>query len=196
MVAKPMSRGPVRRGDKRYSALSLSVEIVGGPVIATDQWSAEGFMVRDHQGDQTDGQLIHPILSVPGRPGRLPVTARVVQAKPHLVAAFLSKGAEAERILAPPVGSAPLTLMIATGYRTIDWSLSGFMLADYRGPLTRGQRFMAMLQSDRNPMGVLTPCHVIRADGAKATLAARFDGLSDGAFRYLEQSVVQNATIS
>lgn len=191
-----MSRSPVRRGDKRYSAFSLSVEIVGGPVIATDQWSAEGFMVRDHEGDQVDGQLIHPIISVHGRAGRLPVTGRVVQAKPHLVVAFLSKGAEAERILAPPVGAAPLSLMIATGYRTIDWSLSGFMLADYRGSLTRGQRFMAMLQSDRNPNGVLTPCHVIRADGLKATLAARFDGLSDGAFRYLEQSVVLNAPVA
>ena len=196
MIARPMSRGPVRRGDKRYSALTLFVEIVGGPVIATDHWSAEGFMVRDHDGDQTNGQMIHPILSVPGCLGRLPVTARVVQAKPHLVATFLTKGVGAERLLAPPLGSSPLTLMITTGYRTIDWSLSGVMLAGYRGPLTRGQRFMAMLQSDRNPVGVPTPCQVIRADSAKSTHAARFDGLSDGVFRYLEQSVVQNAVIS
>ncbi len=186
-----MSKGPVRRGDKRYSTFSLSVEIVGTPPLVTDQWSPEGFMAPDYQGDQVAGQLIHPILSVPSRPGRLPVTARVVQARPHLVVAFLAKGAEADRILAPPLGATPLPLSIVTGYRTIDWSLSGFMLADYRGPLTRGQRFMAVLQSDRLPIGITVPCHVIRADMAKSTLAARFDGLSDAAFRYLEQAVVQ-----
>jgi len=188
-----MSRSPVRRGDKRYSTFTLSVEIVGDPVVVTNQWSPDGFVVAAHQGDQAAGQLIHPILSVYGRKGRLPVTGRVVQAKPDLVVGFLSKGAEADRILAPPTLSTPLDLSIMTGYRTIDWSLSGFMLAEYRGKMVRGQRFMATLQTDRTAEAITVPCHVIRADMTKATLAARFAGLSDVAFRYLEQTVVQTA---
>ena len=97
-----MSKGPVRRGDKRYSTFSLSVEIVGTPSVVTDQWSSEGALEPNYTGDLGGGQLIHPILTVPGRPGRLPTTTRVVTAKPDLVVAFLSKGAEADRILAPP----------------------------------------------------------------------------------------------
>ena len=191
VAIRPMSKGPVRRGDKRYSTFSLSVEIVGTPSVVTDQWSSEGALVPNYTGDLGGGQLIHPILTVPGRPGRLPTTTRVVTAKPDLVVAFLSKGAEADRILAPPIGSAPLPLHLIMGYRTIDWSLSGFMVADYRGNLTRGQRFHAILQSDRTTTGITVPCHVIRADLMKSTLAVRFDGLTDSAFRFLEQSVVQ-----
>jgi hypothetical protein len=195
MALSALSRNTIRRGDKRYSMLKLCVEVVGTPVMATDQWSDKGYVVHGYEGDVVEGQILYPILSVEGRQGRVPVKAKVMQTKPDLVSAILAAGSEGPRILAPFMGSKPLTLTITPAFRTIDWSLSGFMLGDYRGNLQKGQRFEARLQSETAPVAVSVNCYIIRADPGRGILAARIEGISDDAFRFLERAMAASAAL-
>lgn len=195
MALTPQSRNTVRRGDKRYSVLKLSVEVVGTPLMVTDQWSSKGYVIHNFQGEEAEGHILYPILSVEGRQGRVPVKAKVMQAKPDLVMAIMAAGQEGPRILAPFLGSKPLALTVTPAYRTVDWSLSGFMLADYRGNLQKGQRFEARLQSETAPAAVSVNCYVIRADLVKRVLAVRIEGISDQAFRFLERAMVASSAL-
>lgn len=195
MALAPQARNTVRRGDKRYSVLKLSVEVVGTPHMVTDQWSSKGYVIHDHQGEEEDGHILYPILSVEGRQGRVPVKAKVMQSKPDLVMAIMAAGSEGARILAPFMGSKPLALTVTPAYRTVDWSLSGLMLSDYRGNLQKGQRFEARLQSETAPAAVSVNCYVIRADPVKRLLAVRIEGISDQAFRFLERAMVASSAL-
>ena len=195
MALSPQARNTVRRGDKRYSVLKLSVEVVGTPLMVTDHWSGKGFVIHDFQGEEEEGHILYPILSVEGRQGRVPVKAKVMQSKPDLVMAIMAAGNEGARILAPFLGSKPLALTVTPAYRTVDWSLSGFMLADYRGSLQKGQRFEARLQSETAPAAVSVNCYVIRADPVKRLLAVRIEGISDAAFRFLERAMVASSAL-
>jgi hypothetical protein len=180
-----------RRADKRYDSISLSVEIDGDPKVGTRHWSTDGFIIAEHRGDQVEGQILHPILTVTGRSGRVPVTGRVVKASPHLVVELVDPSPAALTLLAPhPPDKERPELIVATGYRSTDWSLSGFSVTGYRGDLRLGDNLVATLAHDHSSKWVKFACTVVRSHKPSTALAVRFRGLSDGAFEFLEAAVV------
>ncbi len=195
MALYPQSRNTVRRGDKRYNLLKLCVEVVGDPVMLTNEWSSKGYVIPNYEGEETEGALLYPILSVEGRQGRVPVVAKVIQSNPDLVMAIQSFGPEGARILAPVMGAEPLSLSVTPAYRTVDWSLSGFMLAEYRGTLKKGQRFEAHVQTETTTNAVTVNCYIIRADPVRQVLAVRFEGITNEAFSFLERAMITNSRL-
>lgn len=71
--------------------------------------------------------------------------------------------------------------------RTVDWSLGGFMVKDYKGPLKVGDRLVikAIGRKPDDLVAVHVRCRVVRLERG-GRLAGQFLGLSEAAFEALE----------
>jgi hypothetical protein len=89
----------------------------------------------------------------------------------------------------------PVVALLIEGriHRTIDWSLGGFLIADYRGPLKPGSA-IAIRGVGRKP-SELIPVHirarVVRLERG-GRLAAQFQGLSEAAFEALQSLLLRH----
>ncbi len=76
-----------------------------------------------------------------------------------------------------------------TTFRTVDWSMGGFLLDGYDGPLMVGDEFRCIIRpivEGRRLEAELT-AEVARTDTKKPRIAARFISYGDGAYDALEQ---------
>ncbi|MEO5335937.1 MAG: PilZ domain-containing protein [Magnetospirillum sp. WYHS-4] len=81
-------------------------------------------------------------------------------------------------------------------WRTLDWSLGGFLLRHYRGHLKAGDRFE--VRGIGGIGGALAPvflrARVVRVERG-GRLAAQFLGLSEAGFETLESLMIHRATL-
>ena len=73
-------------------------------------------------------------------------------------------------------------------YKTVDWSLGGFMVEGYEGKLEGGWEVrvesIGLEQGDLVRLGA--PAHVVRVDKKKKKLAIAYNGLSSRTYDILE----------
>lgn len=78
-------------------------------------------------------------------------------------------------------------------HRTIDWSLGGFLIKDYKGPLKVGDRFVikAIGRKPDDLVMVHVRARVVRLERG-GRLAGQFLGLSEAAFEALEGLMIRH----
>jgi hypothetical protein len=126
-----------------------------------------GERVREERPGRPPGEPLVPLTF----DGHLSVAARALMAR-----------------LATVEPQPPMTLSVH--YYTMDWSLSGFMMGGYRGPKRQGERFGVFLRDRTGERSALFEVVARRWFPADNRLACEFVDVSEAAFQFLEEAVL------
>jgi len=181
--------------DKRYSGPALRVDLLDRG-CETGLWSAAELIVKIPPGARAEGDRLTGVFTFAGESAHGLFEARV--AKLDIMRGLM--GAEFEWISQSGVSllksiadrrqpgeqnnHPKMTLGFA--HTTLNWSFSGFLLADYYGSLEAGQRFRGMIWMDVPEDPGLFEGQVARVDRNRHTLSVEFDALPPNTFALLE----------
>lgn len=76
-------------------------------------------------------------------------------------------------------------------YRTINWSLGGFLLGNYQGPHLPGETVEGTFRIEAQEPEFAFVAEVVRTDYEAATMAAQFQELAPGAIDYLDKALAR-----
>jgi hypothetical protein len=185
--------------DKRYVVPNLLVDLLSGS-HETTLWSATQVILRDVADLPAQDEVITGALSFAQRPDTTGLfQARVARLDParKLVGAsfeWLNEPAEAliRDMLAERKPDAPddaPVMKVTIAHQTINWSLTGMLVARYRGDLQTGQPFRGLIRLEKAQDPGPFYGSVIRADSTRETLAVKFQDLPPKTFALLETAI-------
>ena len=181
--------------DKRYFGPALRIDLMDRG-YETGLWSDSELIVKIPPGARAAGDRLTGVFTFAGEEAHGLFEARVAKLdipRGLMGAEFdwisqsgvsLLKSIAARRQPGEHNNHPKMTLGFA--HMTLNWSLSGFLLGDYHGPLEAGQRFRGMIWMDTPEDPGLFDGHVVRVDRARHTLSAKFDTLPPSTFALLE----------
>jgi hypothetical protein len=185
--------------DKRYVIPNLLVDLLEGG-HETRLWSASQVILRDVEHPPELDEVVTGQLSFAQRPGqsglfqariaRLDPTRKLVGATFEWLndsARALIEDAQAARKADAPDDTPAMKVTIA--HQTINWSLTGMLVARYRGALQGGQPFRGLIRLEKAQEPAPFYGSVIRADGNRLTLAVKFQELPPKTFALLETAI-------
>lgn len=189
--------------DKRYLSPALRIDLMDA-VHETRRWSAAQVIVDteplalQHGGVQA-GRALTGVFTFADHPTHGMFEASI--AKPGtaegLIAIDLDWVSERGRHMLRTVESQrkpaetgePPAMKVHFTHSTANWSLSGFLIDNYHGPLASGARFRGMIWADKPQDPGLFGAHAIRVDPARRTLSVKFDELPPNTFSLLEAAI-------
>lgn len=194
--------------DKRYSGRVLGIDLMDA-VLETRRWSklqliVEAAPIDRQQGGVQAGRKLAGVFTFAGQTTHGMFEA--VIAKPDsddglLIANFEWISEHGLRLLRAvagdrkpeETGEQPAMKVIFT-HGTVNWSLSGFLLDNYRGALKSGDRFRGMIWTDKLQEPGLFGAHAVRIEQTRHTLSAKFDDLPAHTFALLEAIINKSLT--
>ncbi len=189
--------------DKRYAGPALRVDLMDRG-YETGLWSASELIVKIPTGARAEGDKLTGVFTFAGEGAHGLFEARV--AKLDIPRGLM--GAEFEWISKPGMNLLKSIaarrrpgehnnypkMTLGFAHMTLNWSFSGFLLADYHGGLEKGQRFRGMIWMDIPEDPGLFDGHVIGVDRNRHTLSVKFDELPANTFALLEAVMHKGAS--
>src|SRR3954471_1196981 len=178
--------------DKRYVVPNLLVDLPGNS-HQTTLWSATQVILRGVEHPPAADEVFTGILSFAKRPDATGLfQARVARLDParKLVGAtseWINEPGRAliEDMLAQRKPDAPddtPVMNVSIAHETTNWSLTGMLVARYRGDLKGGQPFRGLIRLEKAQEPGPFYASVIRADAKRETLAVKFQELPPKTF--------------
>lgn len=207
MIGRPQAKpGPGRAKvrDKRLTMPNLFIDL-RDKVHKTKVWAPGKLIQSDYDGELATGDDFTGVLKIGGSPkvflfdGHV---ARVDFINKKMAASFELHSAEANELLAkyyavkennPAADLPPLLYSIA--YRTMNWSLSGFLIGSYGGKLTIGHQFSGMIRLDKTNKAGFFRAEVKRHVPAVRGLGAQFLSLTPETFEMFEIAMKKSEAI-
>jgi hypothetical protein len=185
--------------DKRYFVPNLLVDLLSAG-HETRLWSASQLILRDIEHPPAADEMLTGVLSFASRPGVTGLfqarVARLDPARKLLGATFewiddagraLIQDMQALRKADAPDDTPVMKVTIA--HETANWSLTGMLVARYRGDLQTGQPFRGLIRLEKAQEPGPFYGSVIRADAERRTLAVKFQELPPKTFALLETAI-------
>jgi hypothetical protein len=192
------STGKASFRDKRYAMPCLLVDLLSG-IHETRRWSSAQLILRDFAGDLTAGEDFTGTVAFDDNPACGLFQARAVRldaARRLLGAEFrwlspaardlIADAAAARQPDAPDQGP---VMKLSITQPTINWSLTGMLLARYSGELAEGQPFRGMIRLEKTQEPGPFAASVIRSNRERRTLALKFQELPSATFALLEAAI-------
>jgi hypothetical protein len=187
------TRSKVR--DKRLNVPNVFVDL-RDKVYRTQTWAPGKLILSGYEGEIATGEDFSGVLKIGGNPkvylfdGH---AARVDYINKKMAASFELHSAEARELLAQcyavkeanPAADLP-PLLFSLAYRTVNWSLSGFLIGGYGGKLKSGQQFSGMIRLDKTTKTGFFRAEVKRHVGSVRGLGAQFLSLTPETFEMFE----------
>jgi hypothetical protein len=185
--------------DKRYVVPNLLVDLLNGS-HETTLWTASQVILRDVAHPPAADEVFTGVFSFATRPDATGLfQARVARLDParQLVGATFEWVSEPGRALIadmlaerqPDAPDETPVMKITIAHETVNWSLTGMLVARYRGSLTAGQPFRGLIRLEKAQEPGPFYGSVIRADGNRQTLAVKFQELPPKTFALLETAI-------
>ena len=185
--------------DKRYVVPNLLVDLQEER-HQTTLWSPTQVILRDVDHPPAAGEVFTGILSFAKRPDATGLfQARVARLDParRLVGAAFEWINEPGRALIadmlaqrkPDAPDDTPVMTVSIAHQTINWSLTGMLVARYRGDLASGQPFRGLIRLEKAQEPGPFYASVIRADAQRETLAVKFQDLPPKTFALLETAI-------
>jgi hypothetical protein len=186
--------------DKRYLGPALRVDLMDA-IQETRRWSALQLLIEAaplvlQQGDAREDRKLTGVFTFEGQTIHGMFEASIAKRDPadDLVAVDFEWVSEHGRKLLramagqrhPEESGEQPTMKVSFTHSTSNWSLSGFLLDNYHGALTSGDRFRGMIWMDKPQDPGSFGAHAIRVDKLRHTLSVKFDELPAGTFSLLE----------
>jgi hypothetical protein len=195
-TAKP-SKAAFR--DKRYTIPILSVDLFE-KVHETRLWSFSQMIIPKYEGHMPQGETFTGAFNFEGSRTFGLFEAKGVKVDPAkqmigAVFTWISKpGFEllekhnAERAPEMPVEEQP-KMRVTFTYPTINWSLTGALIAQYWGGLKTGEAFNGMIRVEKAQESGVFSGTTIKHNVDRHTLALKFTSLSSETFELLESAM-------
>ncbi len=185
--------------DKRYIGPALRVDLMDA-VHETRRWSSLQVIVEAAPlALQHGGRKLTGVFSFAGHTlhGMFEAAIAKPGSEDGLVAIDFEWISERGRRLLRTVGSERKpaesgeqpTMKVHFTHSTSNWSLSGFLIDNYRGALGSGERFRGMIWLDKPQDPGLFGGHAIRVDAERHSLSVKFDDLPANTFSLLEAAI-------
>lgn len=195
--------GSIRSGirDKRVVEPPLYIDL-RDRILTTRLWGDGKFLLTDVDLGYEAGDELSGLIKLPGRKEQVFFTGQVaiVDAAKKRVGVSYSYNDESMQALvkqaAEENNEKPADqrgiIRIVVAYRTINWSLSGFLVSGYRGKLHGLDRVTGLIRVGRTSTIASFAAKVVRVfEGGR--LAAEFLGHSDQSFNLLEANLTNRS---
>lgn len=193
-ASKPLA-GRSKARDKRLSFPTLYIDL-RDQIWKTTVWAPDKLIVSNFEGGLETGDSFSGVMKLSGSRQLYLFdarAARVDHANKKLAASFEILQPEGKARLQElydkrdPEGKVPLpSLLFSMAYRTVNWSLSGFLIADYLGGLKIGQQFSGMVRLEKTDRAALFRAEVKRFVPDHKGLGAQFLQFGDDTFALFE----------
>lgn len=198
MIGRPIAKAGASRAkvrDKRLTMPNLFIDL-RDKVYRTKTWAPGKLILSDYEGELATGEDFSGVLKIGGSPKVFLFdghAARVDYINKKMAASFELHSTEAQELLAKyysfkennPSAELP-PLLFSLAYRTVNWSLSGFLIGGYSGKLKIGQQFSGMIRLDKTTKAGFFRAEVKRHVGAVRGLGAQFLSLTPETFEMFE----------
>lgn len=198
MIGRPQAKPGAARAkvrDKRLTMPNLFIDL-RDKVYKTRVWAPGKFILSDYDGGLGTGDDFTGVLKIGGSPKVFLFdghAARVDFINKKMAASFELHSAEGNELLAKyyamkennPTADLP-PLLFSVAYRTVNWSLSGFLIGEYGGKLTIGQQFSGMIRLDKTNKAGFFRAEVKRHVPSVRGLGAQFLSLTPETFEMFE----------
>lgn len=195
--------------DKRYLGPVLRIDLMDA-VHETRRWSAERLIVDRaplvlQHGGVLEGRMLTGVFTVADHKLHgvfeaviAPPGSAVPDAADGLVALDFTWISERGQRLLRTVAAEhePPALKVNFTHSTANWSLSGFLVENYHGPLQSGARFRGMIWLDKPQDPGLFGAHAIKVDPLRHSLAVKFDEMPANTFSLLEAAIKKTRATS
>ncbi len=198
MIGRPNTKAGAARSkvrDKRLNVPNLFIDL-RDKVYRTKTWAPGKLILSDYEGEIATGEDFSGVLKIGGSPKVFLFdghAARVDYINKKMAASFELHSAEAHELLAKyyavketnPAAELP-PLLFSLAYRTVNWSLTGFLIGGYSGKLKIGQQFSGMIRLDKTTKAGFFRAEVMRHVGAVRGLGVKFLSLTPETFEMFE----------
>lgn len=198
MIGRPQAKPGAARAkvrDKRLTMPNLFIDL-RDKVYKTQVWAPGKFIQSDYDGGLGSGDEFTGVLKIGGSPKVFLFDGQAVRVdyiNKKMAASFELHSQEGNELLAKyyavkennPAADLP-PLLFSTAYRTVNWSLSGFLIGGYSGKLKIGQQFSGMIRLDKTNKAGFFRAEVMRHVPAVRGLGAQFLSLTPETFEMFE----------
>jgi hypothetical protein len=184
--------------DKRYAGPALRVDLLERG-HETGLWSVSELIVGIPDGPRAEGDKLSGVFTFPGASTHGLFDARLAKLdmpRSRMGVEFEWINASGLALLqsiiearSPGELNNHPKMTVGFTHANVNWSLSGFLVADYHGPLETGQRFRGMIWMDKPGDPALFDGHAIRVNRERHTLSVKFDALPANSFALLEAAI-------
>lgn len=200
-VAKaPLGRSKVR--DKRLTHPTLYIDL-RDQICKTTVWAPDKLIVSHFDGRIATGDAFSGVMKMAGDKQLYLFDAKAVrvdEANRKLAASFDLLSPEGRTKLETiyeqrdPEGKKPLpALLFSMAYKTVNWSLSGFLLGEYHGQLKVGQHFSGMVRLEKTDRAALFRAEAKRFVSDCHGLGAQFDRFDADTFELFELAMKKSS---
>jgi len=187
MVMKVANRvggsGRLTYRDKRLSYPSLYIDL-RDKIYRTAIWDPGRLIVSDFDGRIATGEEFSGVMKISGNPKTYLFEGRSIKSDfvhKKMAATFEILNPAGRELLQQhyenrdPEGKKPLpTLLFSMAYRTVNWSLSGFLIGNYRGNLKLGSNFSGLVRLEKTDRAAVFRAEAKRMVGDCNGMAAQF----------------------